>query len=256
MVVSNDRGAYELNELSWWSRWAELTWLGKDIYLLASRDFDEYFFNRAGFVRIPPDAQKSLASIEHEFEKRGRRPYIFVRQDRNQPRLLRALADGRYRIADQMAVMQIETPSFVVNSEVQVEIGAKGRLEEWVAVYLRSFYGEESKQKQVEGVLREAPGTKETTLMLARLGDRPVGCLALFRSGALCGVYCVGTDPDFRRRNVASTMLDQSRRLAASEGRRLFLQTILSDSLQRFYTKLGFETLYVKDMFVKDMGLS
>ena len=155
-----------------------------------------------------------------------------------------------------MAVMQIEAPSFAVNSEVQLELGVEGKVEEWVAVYLRSFYGEESKQKVVGRILRDVSGTKEISLVLAHLGGRPVGCLALFRSGALCGIYCVGTDPDFRRRNVASTMLDLSRRLAESEGRRLFLQTILSDSLQGFYTKLGFETLYVKDMFVKDVGLS
>lgn len=253
MVISNESRVYELNEVSWWSLWAETTWLNDGAYVLLSKDFDEGFFNRAGFVKIPRDVDGSLGLIEATFGKRGRTPSIYVRQDRNQPRLLRALAGAGYSITDQMAVMDAETPSFKVNREIELEVGL-GRLEDWAETYLRAFYGEMSQQKLVMRVLGGVSQSKDASLMLARLDDNPVGCLALFRSDGVCGVYCVGTHPDFRRKNVASTMLDLSRRLAASEGRKLFLQTILSDSLENFYTKLGFKRAYVKDIFVKTGG--
>jgi N-acetylglutamate synthase-like GNAT family acetyltransferase len=253
LVVSNDGKAYELNEVSWWSRWAEVTWLNDDAYVLLSREFDEEFFNRAGFVKVPLDAEASLEKIEREFERRGRPPSIFVRQDRNHPRLLRALAAKGYKIADQMAVMEVETPLFVVNHDVQLEVGPEA-MEDWAATYLMAFYGEKSQLKTVMRILGRFSRTKEVSLMLARLNDKPAGCLAMFRSEKVCGVYCVGTHPGFRKMNVASTMLDLSRRLAASEGKGLVLQTILSDSLERFYLKLGFTRSYVKDVFVKDVG--
>jgi GNAT superfamily N-acetyltransferase len=253
LAVSNDGSAYELNEVSWWSRWAEVTWLNDDAYVLISREFDEGFFNRAGFVKVPSDAEGTLELIEKEFERRGRAPNIFVRQDRNHPRLLRALAGEGYRIADQMAVMGVGTPSLTVNHEVKIEVGLGGRLEDWATTYLMAFYGEESQLKVVMRILGSISEAKEVSLMLARLNDRPVGCLALFKSDKICGVYCVGTHPDFRKMGVASTLLDLSRSLAAREGRKLILQTILSDSLESFYLKLGFTRLYLKDVFVKDI---
>jgi len=254
LVVSNDGRAHELNEVSWWSRWVETTWLDEDSYVFISREFDEGFFNRAGFVRVPRDAEKSLGLIEKEFERWGRPPRIFVRQDRNHPRLLRALAGAGYRIADQMAVMEVESPSFAVNHDVELVVGVEGNPEEWADTYLMAFYGEKSQLKPVMRVLESLSGAKDVSLMLARLNGRAAGCLALFRSDKVCGAYCVGTRPEFRRMNVASTMLDLSRKLAANEGRRLILQTILSDSLEAFYLKLGFARLYLKDMFVKDTG--
>jgi hypothetical protein len=46
-------------------------------------------------------------------------------------------------------------------------------------------------------------------------------------------------------------MLDFAYRLAANEERRLILQTILSDSVESLYTKLGFNRVYLKELFVK-----
>jgi N-acetylglutamate synthase-like GNAT family acetyltransferase len=253
LVTSNEGRAYELNEVSWWSLWADATWLNDDAYVLLSREFDEEFFNRAGFVKVPTDAEQSLELIEKEFGRRGRAPSIFVRQDRNHPRLLRALAEKGYKIVDQMAVMEVEAPSFAVNPGVELELGPTSG-EDWAATYLTAFYGEKSQLKTVMGVLEGVSKSKEASLVLARLNGEPAGCLALFRSDRVCGVYCVGTRPEFRKMNVASTMLDLSRRMAASEGRRLILQTILSDSLESFYVKLGFSRLYLKDVFVADVG--
>ena len=65
-------------------------------------------------------------------------------------------------------------------------------------------------------------------------------------------VYCVGTRRDWRGKQIASTMLDFSHRQAVEEGRTLILQTILSDSVEGLYLKLGFRRAYMKELFVKD----
>lgn len=251
MAGFNER-FYELNEVRWWSGWTQATWLGKDTYLMFSDEFDEYFFNRAGFLRVPSGAERSLEKMEDEFARCGRVPHIFVQNNSNHPTLLRALAERRYRISDQMSVMEMETPLFKVNPGLTLEMGVDGRLEEWARVYLKAFYGKTGYLNVVERILHEISRNKEVSLLLASLDEKPVGCLALSRTEGVCGVYCVGTDLGARNTGVASTMLDFSRKLATSEGRRLILQTILSDALEPFYLKLGFRRAYLKDLFVKD----
>jgi hypothetical protein len=70
----------------------------------------------------------------------------------------------------------------------------------------------------------------------------------------MSGVYCVGTLPDMRGVHVASTMLDFSNKLAVSEARKLILQTVLSDSVEPFYLKLGFRRVYLKELFARGSG--
>ena len=251
MAGFNER-LYELNEVGWWSGWTQTTWLGKDTYVIFSEDFGEYFFNRAGFIRIPPGTDKSLEAIEAEFSRRRRVPHIFVQNNSNHPSLLRALDERGYRISDQMSVMEAEIPQFKVNPALTLEMGIDGKIEEWAKVYLSAFYGEMGYLRAVEGILQKVSRMKEVSLLLASLDERPVGCAALFRSEGFCGVYCVGTHPAARNMGVASTMLDFSRKLATSEGRGLILQTILSDAVERFYLNLGFRRVYLKDLFVRN----
>lgn len=252
MAGLSDDAGFELNEIGWWSQWADIEWLDEDTYVFFSSEFDEYFFNRAGFVRVTKNAAQSIASIEKEFRKRERVAHVLVQ--RGYPRLSGLLSDKGYRITDKMIVMEMSSPSFNVNSEIELDVGSTVNLKDWAEIYLTSFYGEMELERPVLRILERISGTKETSLVLARIGRDPVGCLVLFRSEKLCGVYCVGTRPEFRRRNVASTMLEGAYRLSAREGRRPILQTMSSDSLESFYTKLGFKTAYLKDLFVEGQG--
>lgn len=253
MAGFNER-AYELNEVTWWSAWTKTVWLNKDMYILFSEKFDEYFFNRAGFLNVAAGAEKSLKGMEEEFRRRGRTPCIFLQDSPKHPRIEQALARDGYKTTDRMSIMELGTSSFKVNSNLVLETGLKDRLEDWGRVYLDAFYGDERYLNDVLGILRQISKSKAVTLVLASLKGEPVGCLVLFRSDGMCGVYCVGTSPSSRNTGVASTMLDFSQRLAAVEGRRIILQTILSDALESFYSKLGFRRVYVKDLYVKNAG--
>jgi N-acetylglutamate synthase-like GNAT family acetyltransferase len=267
---SNERN-YELNELSWWSNWTQVEWLDENAYVMGSTEFEEYFFNRGGFIKVRADAERSLERMEVEFERRGRVPHVFVQSNRTHRALLGAFAEKGYRIADQMSVMEMGAiPSFEgVNPDLVLELvgggGGKGsdgdddegRLKEWAATYLRAFYGETRLLGNVNAVVERISKKKtkkgeEVSFLLASSKKKPVGVLALSRSAKVCGAYCVGTDPEYRGKHIATTMLEFSHRLAEGEGRRLILQTILSDSVEALYLKLGFDRVYMKDLFVKD----
>ena len=246
--------AYELNEVSWWSHWAETKWLSPNAYVMFSRQFDEYFFNRGGFLQIAADSGEAIGPMEREFEARGRRPHLLLQSDQLSSKLLRVLAARGYRIADQMAVMEVDDASFKVNRGLRIEPVTAGGLETWARIYLDSFYGESGKLQAVKDVIEKVAEVKDATLLLGKIKDKPAGIAALFRTGKLCGAYCVATQREWRGNRVASTMLDFSRRLAATEGRRLILQTILSEATEGLYLKLGFTRAYTKDLFVKDSG--
>ena len=190
-MAGSDESGYELNEVSWWSNWAETVWLGKDAYLLFSQDFAEYFFNRGGFVRVTGRAAALVDAMEVEFAGRGLTPYIFVQSDSLTPRLLQSFAKKGYRIANQMSVMEADSPSFKVNPELTLELGIDGRVDQWADVYLRAFYGDTKLEEPVLDVLGRLSKNKEAGLLLASLGERPVGALALFQEpGHVRRVLC------------------------------------------------------------------
>ncbi len=246
--------AYESNEVSWWSHWAEVKWLGPDAYLLFSQDYDEYFFNRGGFLRVTPDSKELIERMETEFQVRGRRPHIFLQSGELDAKLLTVLAERGYKIADQMAVMEADDASFRVNADLRIERVTKEELDTWARIFLDSFYGEMSQIRAVLRTVRKLINLKDASLLLGKIGDKPAGITALFRTEKVCGAYCVATHRDWRGKHVASTMLEHSRQQAVKDGKRLILQTILSDSVEGLYLKVGFRRAYLKELFVKDSG--
>jgi Acetyltransferase (GNAT) domain len=247
----NDK-AYESNEVSWWSNWAQTSWLSPNAYVMLSQEFDEYFFNRGGFLDITKGAKKLIVPMESEFEARKLTPHLFLQSGQLDAPLLVTLEKLGYRIVDQMSVMEIDEPYFEVNPGLKIEQVTGDAVKDWTDVYLDAFYGESSQSKAVTGAVQRAAKTGETTLLVGTMDGKPVGVLALHRTDKVCGVYCVGTRRDQRGKHIASTMLDFSHRQAVEEDRRLILQTILSDSVEGLYLKLGFRRAYMKDLFVKD----
>jgi N-acetylglutamate synthase-like GNAT family acetyltransferase len=147
--------------------------------------------------------------------------------------------------------MELETPSFKTNPGLTLEMGMQGKLKQWAEVYLESFYGDTKLMPAILKTLERVSRNKEASLLLATLKEKAVGVAALFRTPGLLGVYCVGTVPDAREEHVASSLLDFASTLAKNEGRRLILQTILSDSVEPFYLKLGFRRVYVKELLIR-----
>jgi GNAT superfamily N-acetyltransferase len=261
-LPARETKGYELNEVSWWGKWVDDTvWVSKNCYVVFSDVFkDEYFYNRGGFLgveRVPEDA---VEAIEKEFAKRRRpAPCVLVEEGRAWDKLCSALSSRGYVASEKMLVMEgpprakgVPSP----NPEVEITlIGSRSKgkeLQEWTRTYLRAFYGDQRLGAKVNGIMRKVVKDKKATVVLARVGKDAAGCAVLFRSvGGVAGAYCIGTDPTLRGRGVASTMIAFLRRLAESEGRRLVLQTIASDSLEQFYVKQGFRLAYTKTFFEK-----
>jgi GNAT superfamily N-acetyltransferase len=242
----------ELNELGWWGNWADVKWFGDNSWVLLSRRFDEYFLNRAGFLGCREDGG-TIGQIEKLFAERKRAPHFFVQEACS--KLLRNMESAGYRGMDSMSVMTLENAKFSRMQEAKVAPAGGGDLTKWSEVYLKSFYGGLGLMRAVTEIVESLHGIDEVTLLTGELGGKPAGTMALYRTPALLGAYCVGTLPRFRGRGVATSLLETAHGIARSEGRRLVLQSILSDGYEGFYKNLGFERLYLKTLLRKKQGV-
>jgi len=240
------RRALELNELNWWSNWARLTWLDKNTHLLASVDFPEPFFNRAGFLACR-GITGSVLKLHRSLLTRGVSVFVVYKSCAAG---LKALLRLGFRHVDTMSVMA-SVRAGPSDDSVEVSPVVKRNVEEWSRTYLLSFYGNEELLPQVRRVARRLLASRGVTLFEGRLRGRTAGVLAIYRSPGLAGVYCVGTLPEFRGKGVATTLLSQARFTASAEGRRLILQTLRSDHAEALYFRAGFRLVYDKLLMEK-----
>lgn len=259
-MQSRDLKDYELNEVSWWGAWVDDTvWVSKNCYAIFSQAFKgEQFYNRAGFLGVEKVPELVVGEVEKEFAKRKLAPCVLVEEGHPWDGLRTSLSSKRYVVRDKMLVMEgtAKETGDRANPDVEVTLlgpRSKGReVQEWTRTYLRAFYGNQRLGDKVNGIMRKVVADRRATVVLARVGDAPAGCAALYRSaGKVAGAYCIGTDPSFRRRGVASAMVEAMRKIAEGERRRLILQTLASDGVQDLYLKNGFKLAYTKALFAK-----
>jgi GNAT superfamily N-acetyltransferase len=212
---------------------------------MLSSNFDEYFFNRAGFVDCR-GGQDAIPKIEAEFDALARPSCFSVQED---CRVIKAVLESRgYAGFDKMSVMQLEQPKFNTAAGLTVLSGQEVGTAEWAATYSLSFYGRLVMQDSLS-IIVERLGTKPSVTLFAGQRDgKTLGVLAAFRTPGLLGIYCVGTLREHRRLGVAGSLINEAGRMASAEGRLLILQTIASEKVDDFYAKGGFHRLYTKQL--------
>jgi GNAT superfamily N-acetyltransferase len=236
----------ELNEVRWWSKWARVSWQGEG-YLLASKEFAEPFFNRAGALSCE-GVGRTAAWAERRLGGQGMVSTIHVLDSCTSGRKF-LLASG-YRMVDEMTVFASAGP--MAGNDVEVRAAMPGSGDEWARTYLRAFYGTEELADTVAPIVGRLLGTKAATLLEARVDGRTAGVLAIFRTKGVAGVYCVGTAPRYRKRGVAAGLLARAREIAEAEGRTLVLQSLASDGSGPYYSRRGFARLYSKQVMEKE----
>ena len=240
----------ELNEANWWALWCDLSWFGNDSYVLLSRDFDEYFFNRAGFLECR-EGSAIIPVVEHAFEVAGRTPCFTVPEECRET--AQAVESAGYDTFDRMSVMRLGGSVFGTTADEKVSSGHAVDAVDWATTYSLSFYGDLRAKVPVTKIATRLESNPAVTLLASKKAGELVGVLAAFRTPALLGVYCVGTLKEHRRSGVASSLLSEASRIALSESRELVLQTIVSDGVGMFYVERGFSEVYSKLLMRKEI---
>jgi GNAT superfamily N-acetyltransferase len=239
----------ELNEVGWWSHWSDVHWIDEKSYVMLSPDFDEYFFNRAGFVDCS-NGLDAIAKMEAKFEA-ARRPPIFSVQ--SECKELAALLKSRgFTSFDVMSVMQLGQLEFRKATDLKIKQGQDVETTDWAATYALSFYGNLSLHRPVARIVARLAEEPSVVLVSGEKDGRTLGVLAAFRTPGLLGIYCIGTREENRGLGVAGSMINEASKIASAEGRLLVLQTIVSDEVEDFYGRGGFRRLYLKHLMRRE----
>lgn len=239
----------ELNETGWWSHWADVRWTGEKSYVMLSSDFDEYFFNRAGFLDCG-DGRDAVAKIEAEFEAAGRPPCFSVQSECRE--LTATLGSHGYVSFDEMSIMQLGHSEFKKAPDLKVLRGRDVEATEWATTYALSFYGDLSLQEPVANIADRLAREPSVVLFAGEKDGKTLGALAAFRTSGLLGVYCIGTLGEHRGMGVAGSLIHEASKVASAEGRLLVLQTIVSDGVEQFYARGGFRRLHLKHLMRRE----
>jgi N-acetylglutamate synthase-like GNAT family acetyltransferase len=243
---------YELNEANWWANWTNSVWLTRKAYLMRSRQLDEPFFNRVGFVAPESRWSETVSEAESMFRAGHIRPCFFVQDTEEFTDVREELLSRGYTVSDTMSVMEKER-SLHFKPKTAIEMTTKGGVEEWCRAYLLSFYGNTRLLDPTLRIMQRVVKLEEATVVSARYRGATVGTLIMYRRGSTTGVYCVGVVPRYRASGIAASMMGFAHESSRATGSELILQTMLSDGSEGFYAKMGFSRCYSKSVFLKSV---
>jgi hypothetical protein len=122
-------------------------------------------------------------------------------------------------------------------------------LKKWVKTYCLCFSIDKNKEKLICQILKKKFNIFKFVYAEINVngGNKKqiVGCCILFFYNNCIALYCLGTIKEYRHKNIATNIIDFSRKLCREKGYAIFgLQTLNSDNLLPFYKKNGFVKIY------------
>jgi ribosomal protein S18 acetylase RimI-like enzyme len=190
---------------------------------------------------LPPavvgDFRAALERVEAFYARRDRAPVIQVSPLQWHGELDAFLAERGYRTIKPAEVM-IAGVGHIVELSDPGDYNVHGEPDPHLS-WLRAC---EVVGGRVEPSLDRVP--RPASFLVAVQDEHPVGVGLFVVSGGWCGVYCLATDPRWRRRGVARSLLHAGAQWAGEIGAsRLFLQVAANNAgALGLYRQVGFRT--------------
>jgi GNAT superfamily N-acetyltransferase len=213
---------------------------------------DDYFFNRLN-IRYPcNEVVEVLNSIRSERTGGIDTYYIHLICDTKNPFNLNIPKFGTLKILG----FDVNNHVMDCTNEIEIEEVNKQDLGEWIDIFCKSFDSLETKNEATSIITKHY---SKLTLLVARynLNQRihPAGCCLLFEKNNNIGLYCLGTIQGFRKRGIASQLIANAIKKAKDKDySTLVMQTLTEEKYDEFYKKLGFRTIYEKELFTLDLN--
>lgn len=238
----------EENESSFCSLWSRIHKKIDCVELFSNPNLgDDYFFNRLIINNSCNNVAEILNFIKNNYAFDLDNYYIHVICDNNKCIKLNRPVFGT------MKILSLDLNKYVMDSSKQIEIDIADRnhLNTWIDIFCRSFDSLSIKQ-EVRTIISKH--FKKLTLLVAQYNinqvKHPAGCCLLFEKNQRIGLYCLGTDHHFRRKGVASELINSAVKMAKSKDySTLIVQTLTKERYEDFYKRLGFRTIYKKVLY-------
>lgn len=226
----------ELNEYQWWSYWAYHS-KGSYFYTFKSDFFKEPLFNRVGFF-----PSKTELLPEHVYPNAS----FFVPIVQGYWKIEKRLLSAGYIAVDRLDVYNLKNP--IKANEDRIEIIKEKDVEKWISTYVRSFDEDASLIPHIRDSLQKALDDGRTLLIAKLEQNEFAGVAALYESERSAGIYCVGVLPEYRHRKIGIALVNFASTLTDKP---VFLQAFSSAVLDKFYSKIGFNLVYSKEVLKK-----
>lgn len=199
------------------------------------------FYN---FAHVQDPNSVSIESIENEFRRR-RLPFTVV-IPRLSPyeQLEQTLRSRGYVLIRVWGLMKHQRFEGKRNPEVKVIQIDYSRLTEWLSLPGDAGLSAVSARARQE-MFGHAMRCESTELLLACVGDMPVGRGLLFVKDGVASIHMMTTVPEFRRRHIATTIvLEALDRLRDEKTELIWLRTRRGGIGEKVYLKSGFDSAF------------
>ena len=229
--------------------------LGGVKYNLGERVTD-YYWNYAGLIECPPDAETKLVEDVISFAITNTRvPAIYIDPSSHSTTLIDAMRQKGFEAEDEEIWMFWDQSADIDEKSPNglniTTVDSLDKMKIFVDVFNESYEMlEEGETNSVYGLsLMDAyhikPRGVEIVHLIGYVNSDPVSIASVYIADDVAGIYNVGTPPKYRNQGYGRALsLAAINRGKSQKPRRMLLETELNSGPQRLYSKLGFRPAF------------
>ena len=226
----------ESNDIGFTQIWSNPSQMECGTLFLNPNLADDLFFNK--LTNVTCISEKMIQDSIDMFQKNSSVPYVY---SLNYPELENFLKSKGFVYCDTQHVLKKRT---LPSKNPDVTKITRNTVSLWVNIFCEAYDCLEWK-KNVSSIL-------ESSLSLTEyyVDKSSSSCMVLYEKNSILGLYCLGTVPSRRKQGSASSLIDFALHEVNSRNLEfLMLETYEKDNLMKFYSNLGFESVYQKIIY-------
>ena len=226
----------ESNDAGFTGIWSDVMKMDCGMLFLNPKLADDVFFNKLTSVTCV-DEKMMDTSIAH-FQKNHSVPYVY---SLNYPEFENMLEKKGFVYHDTQHALKKNTLPQKKPNAIKI---TRDTIGVWTRIFCDAYDCHEW-SKTVSFILEKSLSSVDYFV-----DESHSACVALYETGSVLGLYCLGTVPGMRNRGMASLLIDFALHEVSSRHLEfLMLETYERDGLLEFYSKLGFQKVYQKRIY-------
>jgi GNAT superfamily N-acetyltransferase len=226
----------ESNDAGFTGIWSDVVKMDCGLLFLNPKRADDVFFNKLSSVTCI-DENMVKTSVER-FQKNHCTPYVYLS---NYPEFESMLEKKGFVYYDTQHALTKNTLPQKKSDAIKITHDTIGI---WTGIFCDAYDCHEWSQT-VSCILEKSLDSVDYFVDKSHSA-----CVALYETGSVLGLYCLGTVPSKRNHGMASLLIDYALHEVHSRHLEfLMLETYERDNLLEFYSKLGFQKVYHKKIY-------
>lgn len=210
-------------------------------------------YNQAFRVKVSEsETDKLIADVVTYYESIGLKPCFGVSPATRPPNFADSLLGSGFKLVleEDAMVLEGESGNFKAVPDVNVVSSDGNLLDVWTDVNMKGFGIPVVLRDAFLDMFRRASQYKGTKSYLGYFQGKPAGVCGLVSFNNVGGIFSVGTVPEYRRKGVATALLQRAITDSLSIGNNLlYLITTKGSDAERLYTSLGFQVAYAHQRY-------